>query len=296
MTLMNKPALALMAACVLSLCSPLRAEDDEAEESSETATSAAAAAARNKGYKVEGTRPAPATDEDEAPIERHREPRTLFTAPPQRPLGAAERRAAAAGGGASSGTGAGISCEKSDPPLTRVIREEVHGLIRDTNKIRQFAFGPNEAISYKFTAQKSGSGGFSTNEGTQARRESTLMSVSETPCDFDVEKALAGMDRGPASPRGKWSPCHVYNIGPGGGIGIVPIGQALAPGANTSAICFVKPGKTYYFNIRSFSADYVNKRDYRDACAVSAKTMGPGLKCGGIWQFIGSEAGGGEKK
>ena len=116
------------------------------------------------------------------------------------------------------------------------------------------------------------------------------MSVSETACDFDAEKALTDMDRGPNTPRGKPAPCYRYNIGPGGNILIVPIGQALPAGTNMAPICFVKPGKTYYFNIRSFSADWINKRDYRDACAESAKTFGPNLKCGGIWQYIGQEA------
>jgi len=292
-----KPILALMmTAAILAMSAPTWAEDEGEADPNESSTPDAAEASRVKGYKVEKPKPGAPEAEDEAPIEHRAQPKTLIKLPPQRQLGAAERRVAASGGGASTGSGAGISCDKSDPPLTRVIREEVHNLVRDSNRIRYFAFGPNEAISYKFTAQKSGSGGFATDEGTQSRRESTLMSVSETPCDFDVEKALAGMDRGPNSPRGKWSPCHMYNIGPGGSIGIVPIGQALPPGANTSAICFVKPGKTYYFNIRSFSADWINKRDYRDSCAESAKTMGPNLRCGGIWQYIGSEVDEGKKK
>lgn len=169
--------------------------------------------------------------------------------------------------------------------MTRVIREERPNLLKETNKVEWFSFGPNEAISYKFIAQKSGVGGFSTNEGTNARRVSTLITVSQTPCDFDAAKALAGIDRGPGVKRGKWDACHIYNIGPGGVITMVPAGQALAPGANKDSVCLVEPGKTYYFNIRAFAPD-----PNRDACAESAKTMGSGLKCGGIWQFIGSEA------
>lgn len=287
---MNKTALALMAACVLSLCLPLRAEDDDAEEPKESATSAAAAAARNKGYKTDETQIAPSAD-DEAPVERHSDPRTLTQAPPQRPLGAAERRAASAAGGASSGAGGGISCDKSSPPLTRVIREERPNLLRGTNKIEEFVLGPNEAISYKFIAQKSGWGGFQTNEGTNARRVSTLLSVSETPCDFDAAKALAGSDQGGNAPRRKSNPCYAYAIGPGAVITVLPEGQVVSPGKPTNHLCVLKPGKVYYFNIRSFAAN-----PNRDACAESAKTMGPNLKCGGIWQFIGSEAGGAEKK
>ena len=289
MIIMSKPALALMIVGVLALSVPSRAQDEGDEEPNQNTAPIAADAARTKGFKAEAANPPPATDaEVAAPVERHAEPKSSFTAPPQRRLGAAEPRAAATGGEASSGPGAGIACEKSDPPLTRVVREEVRDLIRDTNKIHWFAFGPNEAISYKFTAQKTGWGGFQTNEGTQSRREATLISVSETACDFDAEKALSDMDRGPNTPR-KSSPCHVYALGPGGVITMVPIGQALPPGTQTGHICWIKPGKTYYFNIRSFSADWINKRDYRDACAESAKTMGPNLKCGGIWQFIGAE-------
>ena len=293
---MIKPALAVL---VLSLSFAVaRAEDgDEEATPSPSSTPAASAAAREKGYRTEEAKTATPPDvEEDSPMERHLESKTLVTAPPQRPLATAERRAAASGGAASSGVG--ISCEQSEPPLARVIHEDRPNLLRDTNKIERFAFGPNEAISYKFTAQKSGSGGFGTEESTNARREPTLITVSETPCDFDVKKALAGIDRGPTSPRGKWDACHIYNVGPGGTINMVPTGQALAPGANKDAICFVSPGKTYYFNIRSLSVDNVilTPTSVHDACAESAKTMGAGLKCGGIWQFIGAETDAAKKK
>ncbi|MBI5200267.1 MAG: hypothetical protein HY925_01660 [Elusimicrobia bacterium] len=192
----------------------------------------------------------------------------------------------------------GISCEDSYPPLTGgVIREELHDLVRDTNKPHWFAYGPNQAVSYAFTAQ---AGGFNTNEGTAARRTSTLITVSETPCDFDYEKALAGIDRGPTAPKGVWDACRIYNVGPGGAINMLLEGQVLPPGTSPIPYCWLKPGKTYYFNIRSFQADdtfdpnhAAQKSDYRDSCAEDAKNFGfgPGLKCGGIWQFVAADSG-----
>jgi hypothetical protein len=283
---MNKPLLALTIAASLALAAPLRAQDEGGENSKRDATPAAAAAL-NKGYKAEVAAPASeAEPEDAPPVESHGAPLNPAKTPPQRPLGAAERRAAASGGGVETAAAAtGLSCDQSDPPLTGgVIREDRPNLLRDTNKIEWYAIGPNQALSVKFTAQKSGMGGFQTNEGTNARKQTHMANVSETPCDFDAKKAMAGSTWGGINRPGKRNPC--YDFGPTGTvITIVPTSQALNPGTNTAHICWVKPGKTYYYNIRTFLPD-----PSRDQCAEDAKTMRwPGMKCGGLWQFIGGE-------
>ena len=245
----------------------------------------AASAARDKGYKAEAaaTTPEEAPQEDTIPSERPSEPKSSIALPPQRPLGSAERRAAASGtGGTEAGSSAGISCEQSAPPLTRVIRVDFPDLI--TGRVWPFTYGPNEAISVKFTTPLSGFGGFTTYEHVSAGAPTPmLINVSETPCDFNVETSMAGATAravgGPAL-ISKWDPCHNFN-GDSGTISIARVGQVLPTGVAPWTVCRVKPGKTYYFNMRSFE-------NRRDACAELVKTH-PNLKCGGIWQFNGSE-------
>ena len=77
----------------------------------------------------------------------------------------------------------------------------------------------------------------------------------------------------------KWDPCHNFN-GDSGTINIAPVGQPLPSGLSPWNVCRVKPGQTYYFNMRSFE-------NHRDACAELVKTH-PNIKCGGIWVFNGS--------
>ena len=294
---MNKTALALMLAGVFALSAPLRAEDDREEEVSEAAepsaaTPAAAPHALNKGYKTEAAATAaPVTNtEVAAPVERRDELKSSLTAPPQRQLGA-ERRAAAAVGGTAAGSGAGISCADSVPKLARVIRQVHVNLFRYTNRVYLYELSPNEALSVEFTAPKSGGGGFATSDGTNAREVSTIVSLSETACDFNWEKALAARQVGPNEKRPTPSPCLDSNVNGRTSLSFVIEGTALTPGTSASAastLCVLKPGKTYYFNIRTL----VLGPDVApfDACARDAKTMGPDLKCGGFWQFFGGDA------
>ena len=298
---MNKTALALMLAGVFALSAPLRAEDDHEEEASETAEPTAATPAAtpdasphalNKGYKAEAAATAPVTNtEVAAPAVLRDEPQSWITAPPQRPLGAVVGRAAGGGGGTASGSGAGISCEDSVPKLRNVIRQVHVNLFRYTNRVYLFELGPNEAISVEFTAPKSGGGGFHTNYGTNAREVSLVQSLSETPCDFNLKKALAARQVGPNEPRPTISPCHVFSINAASGLGFVIEGTALTPGTNASAastLCVLKPGKTYYYNIRTIRIE-PNRAPFDD-CAADAEIMGSDLKCGGLWQFIGGDA------
>jgi len=283
---MSKRGLALMVAGVLSLSAQLRADDGEDAETQDAAAPVAAEAARNKGFKAEAANTAPATDTKVgAPIEHPSQPKTSFTPPPRRPLGAAERRAAGSVSGDAAPSASGISCEKSDPPLTRVIHKDFPNRKGDPNS-GTWAVGPNEAISYKFTAPKSGGGGFSTDLGTNARIVPHMITVSETPCDFDGVKAVSGRQVGPNEPKPKFVPCYEA-AGPGGTINFATIGLALPPGTPTVHICWLKPGKTYYFNIRT----YLPFPD-RDACAEEARTFGPNLRCGGIWGYTGAMADG----
>ena len=254
--------------------SAVRADDDEEATSAETP--AAAAAARDKGYRAE--KPTQATtkvDEEDAPVSRPSASQGGLTPPPQRPLGAAERKAASSSGGGAS-SAAGISCEKSEPPLARVIRIDDPEAFNGSAKQISFSYGPNEAISYKFIAQKSVWGGFTVLGHVSAGAQTPmLMSVSETPCDFNVEKSMARAEAvGPAGL--KQDPCYLFTGGEGT-LNFAAVGTALPRDGAGAIQCRLKPGKTYYYNMRSYEGG-------QDACAKLAKTH-PGIKCGGIWRY-----------
>jgi len=277
---MNKPLLALTIGASLALAVPLRAQGEGGEDSKQDPTPAAAAL--NKGYKAEVASPSPeAEPEDGPPVESQGEPPAAAKTPPQRPLGAVARQAAASGGSVVTDAAVpGLSCDKSDPPLTGgVIREDRPNIARESGPGNYvwYAIGPNEALSIKFTAPSRGLGGFVTDMATNARPEAHLTNVSETPCDFDVKKTFAGSPYGGITRPGKHNACYQFGA-VNTLITIVPTGQPFPPGASTAHICFVKPGKTYYYNIRTFAPD-----PNRDMCAEDAKTMRwPGMKCGGL--------------
>ena len=297
-----------MIVAVLALSVPLRAEDDGGEEPRATSTSIASEAARDKGYAAEAATPAAAADEESAePIESRDQANTSIAPPHQRPLGAASGRAANAGGGVQTfaAGGAGISCDKSDPALTRVIREDLRSAVvyrynNNTDEswlktgyfVLPWSLGINEAISYKFTAPKTGRGGFSTGMGripiraiggstSDVRPVSTMMTVSETACDFDEAQARLWHESSDPLPSGQKrkqpNNCTSWSVNADTAVNVIVLGQATAPGENTSSQCWIKPGKTYYLNIRTLGI-----KPLRDACASDAKILGPDLQCGGI--------------
>jgi hypothetical protein len=274
---MIKPLLAALV-FALAVSGALAAEGEEETAPSAAPTPAASSAVLTKGYRAEEAPAAPQPDAtEEAPVQRRGETKTLVTAPPQRPLGAVERRAAALGGEGEASTNAGISCDKSEPALTGgVTRKERASLTKDSGIPEAFTLAPNQALSVKFTAPQSGGGGFSIIAATNARWEQMFMTISKTPCDFDVKKLLASADRGPNFPRAIPAACYGYAPGEGAAINVMADGQAVPPGLYKPAICFITPGKTYYLNIRTLSTNPT-----RDACAEDAKTMGANLKCGG---------------
>jgi hypothetical protein len=269
----------LFAAVVICLSASGARADDGNDETppSAAATSTVSGAALPKGYRTEEAAAAPEPDANEdAPVQRQEEANPLVRAPSQRPLGATARRAAS-GGEAAASTSAGISCDASEPPLTGgVIRKERASLTLGSGIREAFTLAPNQALSVKFTAPKSGGGGFNIIEATHARWEQMFMTVSKIPCDFDVKKLLASADRGPNFPRAIPASCIGYAPGEGAAIVVMADGQSVPPGLYKPAICFITPGKTYYLNIRTLSTNPT-----RDACAVSAERLGANLKCGG---------------
>ena len=157
--------------------------------------------------------------------------------------------------------------------------------------VELFAFGPNQALSYKFIAPKTGGGGFGITMATNATWAPMFMTVSETPCDFDIKKLLASSDRGPNFPRAIPNACYGYAPGDGAGMNVMAAGQATPTGMFNPAICFITPGKTYYFNIRSLSLSPA-----RDGCAEAAKTSDLNFKCGGHLTISWAEEAAGKNK
>lgn len=258
-----------------------RAEDGDDAPAPGSGRPEAAAAARDKGYQADkaeaGVVPG---DSDEAnPIERHDAPGSsngLQSPPPaQRKIGKGSDTDSPSGGGV--GGGGGVACEKSIPALTAVHRYELPDLASMVGRVFDYQMRPNEAVSFKFTAPKSGSGGFALNETPYVPSVMAYATISSVPCDFSTS---GGLD-----PNGVISgSCHIGRVFPNVSFTVNGSGK-LGTG------CGVKPGGTYYFNIRFLGWNGKEKSvAYEDSCASLIKQFGPGAngKCGGLFSFNGS--------
>ncbi|MCM2268383.1 MAG: hypothetical protein NDI60_11505 [Elusimicrobiales bacterium] len=164
-------------------------------------------------------------------------------------------------GSLGGGLGAGVACKDSIPALAGVKSEPLPSWDWLSGRVVYFSLKPNEALSYKFTAPDKGYIRFVTQEATNARQVNLLISVSETPCDFDARKAAANV-------RGK---CHAMMK--------FPQVDAVISGAVDG--CRLQAGKTYYFNIRTYLDNPV-----RDACAAELpffRSVNQQPLCGGIF-------------
>ncbi len=265
----------LAAAALLSagLCLPavLRADDDDAPAPAST-TPDAAAAARDKGYRAEEADKASAPNEEEsAPVERHADKRAITPAA-QRALGGSGRSVSATGSGGGA-SGSGVACEDSVPKLAGVQRKEIDLEKTLSAPVTSWSVPPNGAVSYKFKTPAAGAFTLFSTSGGQARPVATLQNVSETPCDFNVDKARKGADL-------------CYGWGP------VENGIIFLVGGGKGKACTLKPNTVYYYNIRSLSNP--DQGEARDACAdeIPFFKSRPDLKavCGGIWKLSGSVA------
>ena len=54
----------------------------------------------------------------------------------------------------------------------------------------RFALAPNEAASWRFKTPSSGEGLIELSQATFATETSRMLTISETPCDFDEAKAM----------------------------------------------------------------------------------------------------------
>jgi hypothetical protein len=110
--------------------------------------------------------------------------------------------------------------------------------------------GPNEAITYQFTGPTSGSyvGDIFLTQASGSYPATTFVSISETPCDFDVAKATAG------------NACYTSEPTENGF-------QFQVTSGTVAARCKIAPGVTYYLNVR-----FLDRRSPSvDTCAASGQ-------------------------
>jgi hypothetical protein len=158
-------------------------------------------------------------------------------------------------------------CANSTPAITRLWQHNINFATYQGSGANDYPFlSANEAITYKFVAPAEGTTQLiQYNEGTQVFNASGFMSISSTPCDFDVSK-LAG-------PRN--NACYASAVN---GVGI----YYKATSGVASYECKIIPGQTYYLNLRM--------QDARPAGAGGAPTVdscaasGAGV-CGGYLQI-----------
>ncbi len=124
-----------------------------------------------------------------------------------------------------------------------------------------FDMGPNEALTYKFTADTLGVGSVTIGDSTQVPLVATFMSLSTTPCDFDASKLVMGAGR---------SFCYSSQ----------PLENSLAYEVTSGNVsfalnCKLIPGNTYYLNVR-----FQQGGTTADSCAPRG-----GAHCGGWLQI-----------
>lgn len=125
-----------------------------------------------------------------------------------------------------------------------------------------FSLQTNEALSFKFTAPTAdAAGGFDYNEATNAASRPTYMTITSTPCDFDITKAVQGINR---------TACYMPGLSGNG------VQWASIVGTLPASYCRLVKGQTYYLNIRFTDPRPVSEggQPTLDSCNVGV--------CGGI--------------
>ena len=128
-----------------------------------------------------------------------------------------------------------------------------------------FAMQGDEALTYKITIPTTDAAGgflYQDNVGSGGIRAAAFMSISATPCDFDVTKI-------PYVPTSPTKQCYQLS-GAGGGIAWANFATGQP---NDYVYCKLTKGQTYYVNIR-----------FVDGATPSATTCPTGL-CGGGFTF-----------
>ena len=160
-------------------------------------------------------------------------------------------------------------CSNASPAITRLWQHNIEWTRYEAFGGNDYPFlAPNEAMTWKFIAPAEGTHQqVQYNEGTQVIFVSGFMSISDKPCDFDVNKRVPGPSRNACFSS------EAYGFS---------IWYRATAGAVASYECKMVPGQTYYLNLRMQDARPASQGGMPtlDSCASS----GAGL-CGGFLQF-----------
>ena len=164
---------------------------------------------------------------------------------------------------------AATKCSNATPAITRLWQHNISFPTYAASGGNDYPFlAPNEAMTWKFVAPAEGTTQvIQYNEGTQVFNSSGYLSISDKPCDFDVNKLAAGPSK---------TACHSSEANG------VSIYYRATSGAVASYECKMVPGQTYYLNLRMQDARPVSRGGSPtvDSCAAS----GAGI-CGGYVQI-----------
>ena len=157
-------------------------------------------------------------------------------------------------------------CSNTQPAITTAWHHNIdfadHG---GKQNLDYFDMAPNEALTYQFVAGTTGVGSITVGDSTQVPLVATFISLSSSPCDFDVTKLVPGPTR---------SFCYSSQ----------PLENSLAYEVTSGPVSFVLnckliPGNTYYLNLR-FQDGVTPGANTTDSCAPRG-----GARCGGWIQI-----------
>lgn len=160
-------------------------------------------------------------------------------------------------------------------PITRLWQHNINlnDFVQRGNT-QNYGIEPNEALAYKFTANFIGVVTIKTEDGSIGSSVPSFMSISSSPCDFDVTK-LSATNR---------NYCYSSEGMPANGVTFRIVAKNTTPAP--SSVCTLIEGNTYYMNLRSLDARVLDGREKLDACQARKEYMGfSTLKCGGIFMF-----------
>ncbi len=154
------------------------------------------------------------------------------------------------------------------PPLTRSWQHNIDlADYKGKNAFDFFEMPANQALSYKFTVGiDDAAGGFIYNDASNARVRPTFISITQTPCNFDVTKLEPGPNR---------DPCFSTGIN-GQGVNWANITTELP-----ASYCRLVKGTTYYLNLR-----FQDGRPVSEGGSPTTDSCTGVGNCGGIIQIL----------
>jgi len=153
-------------------------------------------------------------------------------------------------------------CGNTQPAITHSWHHNVD--ISNVGAADTFNLAPNEALTYAFAVSSEGQGSVTIEPSVAFPGTSTYMTITLTPCDFDVNKLVVGAGRD-----------FCYATAPY----INTIAIKSTYGAATPGFCRLVPGNVYYLNVRFQDARPAadGGTPTADACAAAGFPQ-----CGGV--------------